>query len=234
MADQVLDPDRVARVAGLLADAERDPEHRLCAASAAILLVSGAAVVLMEGGRASGSVCVSNALTEAVEDAQYTLGEGPAVDAFRTKAPVLAPDLTDAEPAAWPGFREAATAAGARAAFGFPLMVGPVCIGALDLYQDRSGALSDDQMANAAVVAHLVGRAVMGWQSSATPGAIAWQLEQVPAHRAVVHQATGMISVQASASIGDALMLLRAYAFAEARPISGVAEAIVDGSLRLG
>jgi hypothetical protein len=234
MANGGLDPERVARVAAQLAVGERDPENRLCAASAAVVAVTGAGVVLISGGRSLGSVCSSDPLTEAVEDLQYMLGEGPCLEAFRTKAPVLVPDLSTMDVTRWPTFREQATAAGARAAFGFPMLVGAACVGALDLYCDRSGALSGEQYADAVVVAHLVGRAVLGWQSAAPKGALAWQLEQVPAHRSVVHQATGMVSVQASVALPDALMLMRAHAFAEGRSVATVADDIVARRLRLG
>jgi hypothetical protein len=233
MTDSGLDPARVARMTAALAVGESDPNHSLCVASAAAVGVAGAGVILMSGGRALGSVCVSDPMTEAVEELQYTLGEGPCVDAFHAKAPVLVPDLADPECTRWSGFREGAQAAGVRAVFGFPLLIGTVCFGALNLYHDRAGALSDEQYADALAVAHVASRTVLGWQSVAGPGSLAWQLEQVPAHRAVVHQATGMVSVQAAVSVGDAVVMLRAYAFAEDRPISAVAADVVVGGLRL-
>jgi AmiR/NasT family two-component response regulator len=93
--------------------------------------------------------------------------------------------------------------------------------------------LSDEQFADALAVAHVASRTVLAWQSVAGPGSLAWQLEHVPMHRAIVHQATGMVSVQAAVSIPDAVVMLRAYAFAEDRPISDVAAAVVGGDLRL-
>jgi hypothetical protein len=212
---------------------EKDPKHSLCVASAAAIGVAGAGVILMSGGRALGSVCVSDPMTEAAEEAQYTLGEGPCVDAFRTKQPVLVPELADLERSRWAGFREAAQAAGVRAVFGFPLLIESVCFGALNLYHDRAGALSDDQFANALAVAHVASRTVLGWQSVAGPGSLAWQLEHVPMHRAVVHQAAGMVSVQAAVSVPDAVVMLRAFAFAEDRRISDVATEVVGGIIRL-
>jgi hypothetical protein len=134
----------------------------------------------------------------------------------------------------WPGFREGALAAGIRAAFGFPILVGPVCIGALNLYQVRSGGLSDEQVSDAEVLAHVAGRIVMGWQSVAGEGSLARQLEHLPANRAVLHQATGMVSVQASVSVDDAITLLRAYAFATNRPVHDVATDVVQRHLRFG
>jgi hypothetical protein len=227
-----MDPVRVARVVAALAVGEEDPQRSLCTASAGVVRVSGAGVVLILRGRALGTVCVSDPMTETVEEVQYTLGEGPCVDAFDTKEPVLVPDLSDPGVARWPGFREGALAAGVRAVFGFPIIVGTVCIGAVNLYHREPGALTDEQFADAVVVAHVAGRTVMGWQSVAGSGSLAWQLEHVPAYRAVVHQATGMASVQAAVPIEDAVMLLRAYAFAEDSPISIVAAEVVGGRLR--
>lgn len=233
MSKPDLDPARVARMTVALSVGETDPQHSLCVASAAAIGVAGAGVILMSGGRALGNVCVSDSMTAIVEELQYTLGEGPCVDAFRTKAPVLAPDLAHSDGDRWPAFRVGAQSAGVRAVFGFPLLIQSVCFGALNLYHDHPGALSDEQFANALAVAHVASRTVLGWQSVAGPGSLAWQLEHVPTHRAVVHQAAGMVSVQAAVSIPDAVVMLRAYAFAEDRPISDVATAIVGGDLRL-
>ena len=229
MMEPVVDPERVARVAARLADSDGG-HKRLCVACAAVVGVAGAGIVLMSRGQALGTVCVSDPVTEAVEDAQYTLGEGPCVEAYRTRSPVLAPDLSEGD--RWPSFRNGAQAAGVHAAFGFPLLIGQVCLGALNLYHVHVGALTAEQVADAVTVAHIAGRTVLGWQSVAGPQSLAWQLEQVPAHRAAVHQATGMVSVQTAIPIDDALVLLRAYAFAEDRGINLVAEDVVARRLR--
>ena len=233
MATPGLSPARIARMTELLAAGELDPNHRLCVASADAVGVAGAGVILMSGGRALGSVCVSNSMTEAAEEVQYTLGEGPCVDAFRSKAPVMAPDLADPASTRWPGFSEGALAAGVRAAFGFPLLIESVCFGALNLYHDQPGQLSDDQFADALAVAFVASRTVLRWQSVAGPGSLAWQLEHVPMHRAAVQQAAGMVSVQADVSVADAIVMLRAHAFAMNQPISEVATEVVGGDLRL-
>ena len=186
---------------------------------------------MMSRAHSLGSVCMADPMTEAVEEVQYALGEGPCVDAFRQQAAVLIPDLAHPELTRWPGFREGALAARARAAFGFPLGIGGVCIGALNLYHDRAGALTAEQGADARAVAHVAARAVLGWQSAAT-GSVPWQLEEVPAHRAVVHHAAGMMAVQAGVPVDDAFALLRAYAFAEGRRISDVAHDVTSREIR--
>jgi hypothetical protein len=232
MAHDGFEPMRVAHVAAALAVAEEDPEHSLCQASARVVGVDGAGIVLILRGDALGTVCASDPIAEAIEESQFTLGEGPCVDAFTSRAPVFVPDLAGTEGVRWLGFRDGAIAEGVHAIFGFPLLVGPTCIGALNLYNQRTGMLTDEQVTDASVVAHLAGRTVLSWQSVAGTGSLAWQLEHVPAHRAVVHQASGMISVQMSVGVLDAVMALRAYAFAEGRPITAVADDVVAGSLR--
>jgi GAF domain-containing protein len=226
------DPERVAQVTRALAVGEADPTRSLCMACAEVIDVAGAGLVLMSRGEALGSVCVSDPWTEAVEDIQYALSEGPCVDAFRSQAPVSVPDLAKLDLRRWAAFRVGALDAGVRAAFGFPLLVETVCIGALDLYHDERGALSAEQFANAQVVAHVATRTVLGWQAVAEANTLAWQLEQVPLHRAAVHQATGMVSVQARVSVNDALALIRAYAFSEGHPVGTIAAEIVSGGLR--
>jgi ANTAR domain/GAF domain len=232
VAGDGFDRDRIGRVRAQLGAGASDPALSLCAASASFVRVAGAGIVLVAGGRTLGSVCASDPMTEAVEDIQFSLGEGPGMDAFRQKSPIFVPDLASPEVTRWSGFREAALRAGVCAVFGFPMLVGPVCIGALNLYHDRAGELTSDQIADAAAVAQVATETVMGWQAAAAVGSLAWQLEQVPTHQAVIHQASGMIAVQIGISVEDGLDLLRAHAFAEGHPLSSVAEAVVTRRLR--
>jgi hypothetical protein len=227
-----LEPERFAQVVAARTEHDGDPVHALCLACTDVLGVTGAGLALVSGGRSLGSVGVSDPVSEAVEQVEYTLGEGPCVAAFRSATPAFDADLADDAVVAWPEFRLGALAAGVRAAFGFPLLIERVCIGALNLYHDRSGALTDDQLADALVVAHLASRQVLAWQADAPAGTVAWQLERAPNHRVEVHQATGRISVQAGISLVDALVLLRAYAFSHDLPIGEVATDVAGGRLR--
>jgi len=228
-----IDPERLSRVRRELARGERDPSRTLCSASATIVGVAGAGVVLMSQRQTLGLVCVSDARTAVVEDVQYALGEGPCLDAFTSLEPVLVPDLATLEPSRWAAFRVGALEAGVHAAFGFPLLIGTTCIGALDLYHVEAGALTAEQVADAEAVAYVAAQTVLTWQAIAEEDSLAWQLEQVPMHRASVHQATGMVSVQAAVSVDDAFVMLRAHAFAKGRPVGEVASDVVAGRLRI-
>jgi hypothetical protein len=207
-------------------------EARLCEVCAEVVAMTGAGIMLMAGELPLGSVCSSNQVSALIEDLQFTLGEGPCVDAYRHGRPVLAPNLAYPVEARWLAFTPSAVAAGAKAVFGFPLQVGAVRLGALNLYRDRPGALTDDQHADALVMAGVAARAVITRQAQAPGGPLAAELEAGWDFRVVVHQASGMVSAQLDVSVAEALIRLRAYAFANDRLLTDVAEDVVSRRLR--
>ena len=186
----------------------------------------------MSGDLPRGSICTTNPVSAVIEELQYTLGEGPCIDAHRLDAPVLEPDLADPEAPRWAEFARSAVDAGARAVFGFPISAGGVHVGALNLYRDRPGPLTDDQLADAVVMAGVAARSIISMQADAEPGALAPGLEAAGNFRFVVHQAAGMVAVQLGTSVTDALLRLRAHAFSAGRAVSDVADDVVARRLR--
>ena len=228
--------DRLLRILAQVSSGstgETEPA-RLCEVCAEITGMTGAGIMLMAGETQQGSVCSSNEVSALIEELQFTLGEGPCVDAHREERPVLEPDLANPANARWLGFTPPAVAAGARAVFGFPLQVGSVRVGALNLYRDRAGPMTDDQYADSLVLSGVAARAVLAMQAHAVPGTLPTELEDGADFRFVVHQASGMVAVQLGVTVGEALARLRAYAFANDLRLSDVAEAIVARKLRLG
>jgi hypothetical protein len=205
---------------------------RLCEVSAEVIGLSGAGIMLMSGDTPRGSVCTTNEVSALIEDLQYALGEGPCVDAYHQDRPVLEPDLAHPRTPRWPAFTGPALEAGVRAVFGFPVRVGAVRLGALNLYWDRPEPLTDDQHADALVVADVAARAVLVLQANAPPGKLAAELEAGADFQYVVHQASGMVAAQLDVSIGQALIRLRAYAFGNDRPLAEVADDVVARKLR--
>ena len=226
--------ERLERILALLAvypDATQNAA-RLCDVAADVTRMSGAGFMLMSGDVPRGSLCSSNAVSALIEDLQFTLGEGPCVDAYNHERPVLEPDLADPETPRWLAFSPAAVQAGVRAIFGFPIQVGVVKVGSLNLYRDRPGALTDDQHADSLVMADVAGRTVVAMQSEAASGAVAAELEAGADFRLVVHQASGMVSAQLGVSVGEALIRMRAYAFRNNRLLNDIANEVVARDLR--
>jgi hypothetical protein len=205
---------------------------RLCEVCAEVTGLSGAGIMLMDGDVSRGSVCTSNAVSALIEELQFGLGQGPCVDAFQQDRPVLEPDLAAPTTPRWLAFSDPALSAGVRAVFGFPLQVGAVRLGALNLYRDQPGPLTDEQHADALVMAEIAAQAVLVLQANAAPGELAAELEANADFRYVVHQAAGVVAVQLNVAVGQALIRLRAYAFGNERTLTEVAQDVVGRRLR--
>lgn len=206
---------------------------RLCTVCPQIIGMNGAGVMLMSGDIPRGSLCVSDEVSQRIEELQFTLGEGPCVDAYQQDKVVAEPDLADPVTTRWPAFSPPALQAGVRAVFGFPLRVGTVRLGALDLYRDRPGSMTADQHADALVVASVAARWVLESQAGASAGAVAGELEAGADFHFAVHNAAGIVSVQLGISVTEALIRLRAFAFGSDRLLDDVARDVIDRKLRL-
>lgn len=226
--------DRLDRIlAGLSAGPGAWSAAGLCEACRGIAGVNGAGVMLMSGDIPRGSLCASDDVSQLIEDLQYTLGEGPCVDAYQQDIVVAEPDLADRGARRWLAFTPPALDAGVRAVFGFPLRAGSVRIGALNMYRDQPGPLSADQHADALVVANVTARWVLEAQAGAPPGVVATELEDGAEFHFAVHNAAGVVSVQEDISVTEALIRLRARAFSSNRQLADVARDIIAHRLRL-
>jgi hypothetical protein len=212
------------------ADAAAAP-HRLVTACTRALPVTGVGLVLMTDAGPAGTVAVSDEPAATMEDLQFTLGEGPCVECSQTGWPVLQPDLARTGPARWPGFTAGAVEAGIRAIFALPLRVGAIKVGVLDLYRDVAGELTDAELAEALSFADAATEILMLLQAQASLDGSGLGTIPVIEDRAEVHQATGMIAVQAGVGMAEALVRLRARAYATDRPILDLAIEVLHGTL---
>jgi hypothetical protein len=210
--------------------------ERLCQKAVTILGVDGAGLSMMTTAGHRGTVCATDQIARRIEDLQFTLGEGPCYDAFAGSGPVLVPDVnaaTGTTASSWPVFAEAVAAAGVGALFAFPLMIGAIPLGALDFYRRRPGELSSDQLVAAWDVADAAAGSLLDMRSGTGVDLPEESAPRGASYRLEVHQATGMISVQLEIALDEALLLLRAYAFAEDIDIDDVARDVVAGRLHL-
>lgn len=226
---------RRARILGLLVDegGSSSGTKSLCQMAVSATGLSGAGIMIISDGGPQGSLCTTGVVSGALEDLQYSLREGPGIDAYRQDRAVVEPDLAAPEILRWPMFSGPAVEAGARAVFGFPIRVGAVRLGALHLYRDRIGSLTADQHADSLVTAEIVAEAILALQADADEGELAEALTVDSDFHYVVHQASGMLAAQLGVSVEEASIRLRAYAFSSGTTLTQVAQAVVEGQLRL-
>ena len=234
--------DQRARVEGLVAaepPVTDDPHgtagalRRLCIAAVKAMPACGAGVSLMSDAGVRGVAAASDAASERIDELQFALGEGPCMDAFTSRRPVLEPDLSAGGALRWPIYAPAVRAQGVLAAFAFPLQVGAARLGVLDLYREHPGTLSTEELAEALTFADVATTMLLDGQEEAPPGAAAAGLDEALEYRFELYQAQGMVMVQMGVTLVEALVTLRAYAFSHDRDLADLARDVVTRGLRL-
>jgi len=202
----------------------------ICQVCCDLLPITAASVVLMGTEGLEGITGASDPLAAAIQNEEFTLGEGPATEVRRQGRPVLVSDLGDAT-SDWPHFAPAVTRLGVGAIYAVPLRIGAVDLGVLVLGSATPRALTSEELADSLVLGDLISRLVLDLQAGVASESLAWALDATDT-RTVVHQATGMIAAQLNVSVAEALIRLRANAFATDRPIDQVATEVVAGQRR--
>lgn len=194
-----------------------------------VLPVSGASVSTVGELLGSETLSASDALAARLDELQFDLGEGPCWDAVKLGRPVLEPDLRTRPNTVWPAFTAAVLHEDVRSIFAFPLSVGPLRMGAVDLYSVAPVSLDRRQTRQADALAGVVSRHVL----RQAIGAIDQEAEgpDNAYSRRLLHQATGVVLAQLDISADDARLVIQGRAFAESRPVMEVAQDVLDGRL---
>ncbi|MFI8531279.1 ANTAR domain-containing protein [Streptomyces aquilus] len=180
-----------------------------------------AALTLVDSARDQLAVAVSDERSRAAQDLEYVLGEGPARDAVSGHCLILASGPVIRK--RWPAYGPALTHLGIASVAAVPLDTDGGCIGALTVFGPEPG---------------LVGSGVLGEVAGALARIVLLGPDADPElyggtdHRDLVHQAAGVLSVREGCTVGDALALIKARAFAEEVSTEVIARRIVHGHPR--
>lgn len=200
----------------------RDWARAVCDVCVQVLAgIDAAALTLRGDSGAQELLGASGSWAADLEEAQYTLGEGPGVEAFATGGPVLVADLA-AERPRWPGFAAAGPAAELAAVFAFPLRVGGIRLGTLTMYRRSPGGLAPARVVDAALLADLATLTLLARVERAGPDGVASAVSY-----AEVNVATGMLAAQLRIGLEEAFTRLRAHAFAEGRSVLDTARDVM-------
>ena len=200
--------------------------------------MDAAAISLVFAGAASGTLGSSGAAARAYDELQFTFGEGPCLDSVALRAPVLIADLANGNDGRWPAYGPAMLDYKIRGIFAIPVVVAGEFVGALDLFRAQPGELHVDDLAGAVVAAELAGMPLLDLMHSDLQAAVndpdsdAWA-EFNALSRTEVSQATGMLVAQLGVEPAEALVRLRAHAYATNRSATDVARDILDRRLYL-
>ncbi len=219
--------------------AGRATAERICAACVDLLQVDGAAISLVHAGSTFGTFGSSGELSRRLDEYQFTFGEGPCLDAVRKAQPILVPDLRDPAERRWPVYADAVLGDGIHAVYALPVSISSACVGALDLFRAEPGRLDGADLTGGLIAANLATLPLLDLIGAAAeePGgpigsdAGSWA-ELASLESVEVYQATGMVMVQLGVGAAEALVRLRARAFARAMTANELAWQIVRREYR--
>lgn len=208
-----------------------ESESSFCQPFVDVFPVARAAISMLGDPFGVETVCASDEEAGRLDELQIDLGEGPCWDALAARQPVVEPDIQIRPNGSWPVWSEAIREAGLRAVYAFPLTVGALKIGAIDLYSDTVDSMSSTDLSHASTLSAVAATQVLRLAMSRHPGGEDVAPDDSRYSRRGVHQATGMVIAQLQVTPEDALLIIRAHAFATARTVREVAAEIT--SLRL-
>lgn len=191
--------------------------------------VSGASVSTLGELLGSETISATDAQAARLDELQFDLGEGPCWDAMRSMRPVLMTDVRTESRQAWPTLSGAIDPDRLGSLFAFPLVFGPLRIGAVDLYSVEPVRLNPDQARRAGAMADVVSRHVLRHALNTSEN----EFDERPSlhSRRVIHQATGFVLAQLDISPDDARLVIQGHAFATSRSMMDIADDIVAGRM---
>jgi hypothetical protein len=214
-------------------EAQADSDHNdpLYTAFLTGLPISGASIAVFDRDGHQSTIWASNSVAGELEALQFDLGEGPHWLTLATAEPVMINDVRGDSHQRWPAFGEAVQRLDVGAMFAFPVCLGAVTIGVVDLYKKNAGTLSQRDYAFAITLSGRVAKrairdAVRGAydEDSGIDGGPA-------AMRRELHQATGVVLVHLGVTATEAFFILRGYAYSHGLTLLSVAHDVLNGRI---
>ena len=192
--------------------------------------------LLSESPNSRELVFATDALAQRLDEAQFALGDGPCLTSYVTGRPQCITDTAHDD--RWPVFCREALSFGVGAVFSFPVTIGAHPVAVLELYRRAPGPLTVDEydaaLGCAAAIGAVIGSTYARWshripdEDDLNGAALTALTEHDPFTRSEVHVAAGIIAEHLSISVGEALVRMRAYAFARSTRVTEVAHEVLN------
>jgi hypothetical protein len=210
----------------------REVPRRLCRVLARELPADAVTMSLLTDTPSRQLLCASNEMATALEEAQFTVVQGPCVTAAETGEEVHLTDW-DAGARQWPLFVSAFhdRYPDVEAVHAFPLWFGDYILGSLDVATRTPGGLPAETIEQVAAATDALSTALLPAQQllleqDEYPP---WEpADVVRAHWSDTHRAIGVVAVKEEMNTDDALALMRAQAFATGRTLAEITAGILD------
>ena len=195
-----------------------------------VLDVAAAGIMLATPSGELQLITSSSEAMRVVELFELQTDEGPCLDCFHRRQPVVNQDLTEAGDR-WPQFAPVAVREGFRAADAIPMRLRGEIIGALNLFRTETGSLNADDVLAAQALADIATIAILQNRNTVATHDINAQLQSALSSRIVIEQAKGMIAERRNIGADEAFSQLRSYARAHNLRLADLARSTLDGSI---
>ena len=189
----------------------------------------GAGLTLLERDRPNTIVATAPFVSE-IDDIQYSIGQGPCIQAASDGRPVLAGSLGG--DARWPRFGGRVARMGVHSVVSLPLVTPDGVVGAMNVYAHAKDTFDDRSAELGMVFAMPAAIAVQNAHVLAQTRRLAEQLQHALQARGVVERAVGILLSRTGGTETEAMQRLRELSQSEHRKLSAVAQSIVDEAVR--
>ena len=165
------------------------------------------------------ALAVSGPAAQAFDDLQYGIGQGPGLDAARTRALVTARDL-ETDPR-WPALTDVARAHNVRAVAAVPLDVHRASVGSLSVYVDHPDGVQPDVLLTAMAIVN---------QAEVLLGEL--RRREILAEGPTVDRAVGVIIAQRGCGVQEAYDVLQDTSHRLGLDRRAVAERLITAAAR--
>ncbi len=198
-------------------------------AARAIPGADGVGLTMLDGDRPQ-TVVASAAFVRAVDDVQYSLGEGPCLLAVASHETQSSGSLGGE--ARWPRFGPRVGRMGVHSVLSLPLLLPDQVVGALNVYAHRRDAFDAMAVRTGELFARPAAVSVHNAQVLAQSQRLARDLGAALTSRAVIDQAIGIVMSRTGADADEAFGRLRTISQAQHQKVVDVARRIVDEAVR--
>ena len=195
-----------------------------------VLDVAAAGIMLATPTGELQLITASSEAMRVVELFELQTAQGPCLDSFQSRRPVVNQDLAEAGDR-WPDFAPVAVQQGFRGADAIPMRLRGDIIGALNLFRTEIGSLNPDDVVAAQALADIATIAIIQNRKTVAKQDLNVQLESALSSRIVIEQAKGMIAERRNIGADEAFAHLRKYARNHNLRLADVARSTLEGTL---
>jgi GAF domain-containing protein len=191
---------------------------------------TGSGIMVADDQNITRYVAASDENGRILETAEVATGQGPCTEAFVNLRPVTTVDVS--RDSRWPELAKEVRGHHVHAVMGAPVRLGGVAIGTVDVYRDRPGEWTAEEVSGleryAGFVSHLLSALVAAERAEELAGQLQYALD----HRAVIERGVGYLMGSRRLDAVQAFNTLRAAARGSRRKIGEVAtELLASGNL---